>query len=148
MKRLPKKIPASLLRQMEPELALKLETSKIIFEADILEIRYRVRRTRKRVTIEITMTEKHIMRITPIRRGPGGFAEWGTYRPDREKSEEIQFTIHAHIEIIYKLTDSSELVASFTSHGDDLKDLIQKSLHLQLPITGKKLLPLKKGMLA
>lgn len=148
MRQVPKKIPASLLRQMDPELALRLETSKIIFEADILEIQYRVRRSRKRVTVEITMTEKYIMRISPIRRGPGGFAEWGTYRPNSEGQEQIEFTIQAHIEIIHKISDEPDLVASFTAQGKSLKQLIHASLHAQLQVTGKKLLPLKKGMLA
>ncbi len=148
MRRIPKKIPASLLRQMDPELALKLETSKITFEADILEIQYRIRRSRKRVSIEISMTEKYIMRITPIRRGPGGFAEWGTYCPNNERIEQIQFIIQAHIEIIQQIADIREQVASFTSQAESLKRLIQKSLHIQLETTGKMLVPLKKGMKA
>jgi hypothetical protein len=144
--RLPRKIPASFLRQMDPELALKLETSKITFEADILEIQFRVKRTRKCVTIEITMTEKHIMRITPIRRGPGGFAEWGIYHSNQNQSEEIHFVYQVHIEIVHKQTDTANLMASFTSQGSSLKDLIQKSLRTQLEITSKKIVPLKKGM--
>ncbi len=133
---------------MDPELALRLETSKITFEADILEIQYRIRRSRKQVSIEITMTEKYIMRITPIRRGPGGFAEWGTYRPSKERTEEIHFIIHAHIEIIQQCVEIREQVASFTTQGENLKQLIQRSLHIQLEITGKKLVPLTKGMKA
>ena len=148
MRRIPKKIPASLLRQMDPELALRLETSKITFEADILEIQYRIRRSRKQVSIEITMTEKYIMRITPIRRGLGGFAEWGTYCPNNERIEQIQFIIQAHIEIIQQIADIREQVASFTSQGENLKQLIQRSLHIQLETTGKKLVPLTKGMKA
>ena len=148
MRRIPKKIPASLLRQMDPELALRLETSKITFEADILEIQYRIRRSRKRVSIEITMTEKHIMRIAPIRRGPGGFAEWGTYRPNNKQIEVIQFIIHAHVEIIQQIVDIREQVASFTIQAESVKRLIQKSLHIQLETTGKMLVPLKKGMKA
>lgn len=148
MKRLPKKIPASLLRQMDPELALKLETSQIKFEADVLEIQYRVKRTRKCVTIEITMTEKYIMRITPIRRGAGGFAEWGIYHYGQTASEEIQFVYHAHIEVMHKQLDTSDPVASFTSQGSSLKDLIQKSLRIQFQITSKRIVPLKKGRLA
>lgn len=148
MKRLPKKIPASFLRQMDPELALKLETSKITFEADILEIQYRVKRTRKCVTIEITMTEKYIMRITPIRRGPGGFAEWGIYHSNQSQSEEIHFVYQAHVEIVHKPDDTANLIASFTSQGSNLKDLIQKSLRTQLEITYKKIVPMKKGMTA
>ncbi len=144
--RLPKKIPASFLRQMDPELALKLETSKITFEADILEIQYRVKRTRKCVTIEITMTEKYTMRITPIRRGPGGIAEWGVYHSNQNQSEEIHFVYQAHIEIVHKQMDKANLMASFTSQGLSLKDLIQKSLRTQLEITSKKIVPLKKGM--
>jgi hypothetical protein len=146
MRRIPKKIPASLLRQMDPELALKLETSRITFEADILEIQYRVRRSRKVVTIEITMTEKYVMRISPIRRGHGGFAEWGTYQPCNDGKEEIHFTIHAHIEIIRRLDEGSHHVVSFATQGENLKRLIQSSLISQLPATGKKLVPLKKGM--
>ncbi len=122
MRRIPKKIPASLLRQMDPELALKLETSKITFEADILEIQYRIRRSRKQVSIEISMTEKYIMRINPIRRGPGGFAEWGTYRPSNERTEEIHFIIHAHIEIIQLFVEIGEQVASFTTQGENLSN--------------------------
>jgi hypothetical protein len=133
---------------MDPELALRLETSKITFEADILEIQYRIRRSRKRVSIEITMTEKHIMRITPIRRGTGGFAEWGTYRPNNEQIEVIQFIIHAHVEIIQQIVDIREQVASFTMQAESLKRLIQKSLHIQLETTGKMLVPLKKAMKA
>jgi hypothetical protein len=119
---------------MDPQLALRLETSKITFEADILEIQYRIR--------------KYIMRITPIQRGPGGFAEWGTYRPNNERTEEIQFIIHAHVEIIEQIVDISEQVASFTMQAESLKRLIQKSLHIQLETTGKMLVPLKKGMKA
>jgi hypothetical protein len=133
---------------MDPELALKLETSKITFEADILEIRYRVRGSKKRASIEISMTEKYVMLITPIRRGPGGFAEWGIYSPNNERIEEIQFIIQAHIEIIQQIADIREQVASFTSQGENLKQLIQKSLHIQLETTGKKLVPLTKGMKA
>jgi hypothetical protein len=133
---------------MDPELALRLEASKIAFEADILEIQYRIRSSRKRVSIEITMTEKHIMRITPIRRGPGGFAEWGTYRPNNEQIEVIQFIIHAHVEIIQQIVDIRVQVASFTMQAESLKRLIQKSLHIQLETTGKMLVPLKKAMKA
>jgi hypothetical protein len=133
---------------MDPELALRLETSKITFEADILEIQYRIRRSRKRVSIEISMTEKYVMRITPIRRGPGGFAEWGTYRPSNERIKEIQVIIHAHIEIIQQIVDIREQVASFTIQAESVKRLIQKSLHIQLETTGKMLVPLKKGMKA
>lgn len=128
MNRLPKKTPASFLRQMDPKLALKLETSKIKFEADIFEIQYRVKRTRKCVTIEITMTEKYIMRISSIQRGPGGFAEWGIYHSNWSQREEIHFLYQAHIEIVHKKPDTDNLTASFTSQGSSLKDLIQKSL--------------------
>jgi hypothetical protein len=146
--RLPKKIPASFLRQMDPELALKQETSKITFEADILEIHYRVKRTRNCVTIEITMTEKYIMRISPIKRRPGVFAEWSIYYSNQSQPEEKHLVYQAHVEIVNKPDGMANLTAVFISQGSSLKDLIQNSLPTQPEITPKKIVPMKKGMTA
>ena len=148
MRNIPNKIPASLLRQMDPVLALRLETQKIDFEAKTLEIQYRIKRSHKNVTIEVTMTESCIMRISPIRRGPNEVAEWGTYRISRTTRDQIDFTIEAHVLVVRKTESVTEVLASVTTKGSSLHELIRHALHRQYEVTGLKIIPLKKGMLA
>lgn len=137
MRRSSNEASASKLRRREPELALRLETAHLIAEAEALQLKFRVRRSIKNVSMEVAMSGGLTMRISPIRKGAKGVAEWGIYLKNPFKSGQFEFLIHAHIEI-FSASDRKRIeFESFTTMGKRLEVLINQGIQFFHTFTGE-----------
>lgn len=136
MKGSPNGTSASQLRRAQPELALRLETEQLVAEAESLSLRFRVRRSAKNVAMEIAMSDNLIMRISPIRKGARGFAEWGIYLKNPFKPGQVEFLIHAHIEIFEQSDQKPLEFESFTTSGKSLEGILNQGIQIFHTLTG------------
>ena len=145
MRRPPNEASASKLRRSQPELALRLETALITAEAEALGLNFRVRRSVKNVAVEVAMSDGLIMRISPIRKGAKGFAEWGIYLKNPFKPNHLEFLIHAHIEIFVDSELKPQEFESFTTMGKSLEGVLNQGVQIFQTLTGKSISVLSKG---
>jgi len=137
VRRSPNEASASKLRRREPELALRLETAHLIAEAEALQLKFRVRRSLKNVSMEVAMSDGLTMRISPIRKGAKGVAEWGIYLKNPFKPDQLEFLIHAHIEIFVASDKKPIEFESFTTMGKRLEVLINQGIQMFHTLTGE-----------
>lgn len=145
MKGLPSNSSALLLRRSEPELALRLETAQLVAEAENLGLVHSVRRTLKSVSMEIAMSENLMMRVSPIRKGAKGFAEWGIYLKNPFKPAQVEFLIHAHIEIFIDSESKPKDSESFTTIGKSLKGILNQGIEIFHVLTGSRISLVTRG---
>lgn len=145
MRRPPNEASASKLRRSQPELALRLETSLLTAEAETLGLKFRVRRSLKNVAVEVAMSDGLIMRISPIRKGAKGFAEWGIYLKNPFRPDHLEFLIHAHIEIFIDSEQKPREFESFTTMGKSLEGLLNQGAQIFHTLTGRTISVLSKG---
>jgi hypothetical protein len=145
VRRSPNDPSAAKLRRAEPELALRLETAQLIAEAEALELEFRVRRSLKNVAMEVAMSDGLLMRISPIRKGAKGFAEWGIYLKNPFKPDQLEFLIHAHIEIFHQTEKRPSEFESFTTMGKRLEGILNQGIQIFHTLTGATISTVIKG---
>jgi hypothetical protein len=136
---------AFLMRRLEPEIALELETTLLRVEAEQLEILTRIKKSKKRVSIEILMKDGLLLRISPIRRGSNDIPEWGTYLHNPFVKNKVEFLIHAHVQVIRRTAEGQQLLESFTSSARTLSSLIEQASKIFLSVTGDKITPIRRS---
>lgn len=145
MNKPPKEASASQLRRQEPELALLLETAHIVTQAEAMHLDFHVRRSVKNVVMEVAMSEGMVMRISPIRKGARGFYEWGIYLKNPFKPDQIEFLIHAHIEIYSSNSSDQSEVESFTTMGKRLEVILNQGIEIFHVLTGSRISLITRG---
>ena len=141
----PKEASASQLRRREPELALRLETEHLVAQAEAMRLNFCVRRSPKNVSIEVAMSDGMAMRISPIRKGAKGYYEWGIYLKNPFQPNQMEFLIHAHVEIFSNVEDQSSEVESFTTMGKRLEVIINQGIQIFHVLTGAKISLVTRG---
>ena len=134
------------LRENFPELALALETDYLADCLDRLGIQYIRRSRRKTAIFEVAMHPNHLLRIGPVDKGADGYAEWMTRfwkQPDSEEAApSLDCSIRAYVEFIDLNDEEDAKPIAFTSHCDDMPDLLRNAIGGMRHLTGKRLKPL------
>jgi hypothetical protein len=148
------------LREMLPDLALKMETAFLVHELRALGMRVtrRPREKGKSFLIEIALDPHHVMRIAPVERGPRGYAEWGRYvKPNTlgkslfeaaggstEEPHKHMHFIRAHIQVLDISGEKPEILSG--TFGDtSLLSLIKNVLTVIQRTQKLSLLPSERG---
>lgn len=124
---------ADQLRELLPDVAVRMEHELIIRELKDLMIVSRFLRRKGELVIEISLTHKFRMKIRATDIGPGNYKEFFTFiKIPRLRQGENHFvechireTVRAHVEI----SDSSgKCCSSQTFHEENIKSLIKSAL--------------------
>ena len=127
------------LRELLPEVATAMESFVIMKAMRELGIEYRPIRNKRGISIQVPLSQNHVMLISPVDRGPGGIYEHTTVvkRPKlRHKGApinknidfEIVETLREHVQIFHVVDDVVTEIFSYTLHEDNMKRIIQASL--------------------
>jgi len=137
---------ANELRDSMPDVALALETDFLCNSLDRLGVQY-IRRSRKKsAVIEIAMQPGYLLRIHPVDKGAQGVGEWMTWYWKQPDDENVTASLHSSIRAFVEFVDLNNedddaQSVSFTTHSDDMRDLIQDAIGGMRHITGKRLKP-------
>lgn len=136
---------ANELRDSFPDLALAMETNFLSNCLEQLGIQH-IRRSRKRTAVlEIAMQDSFLLRVQPVDKGAKGYGEWMTWHWKQLESEddkpELICSVRAFLEFIDLSNEDDAPVISFTTHSDDMRDLINSAIGGMRHLTGKKLKP-------
>ena len=146
MRKEPKYISAGELRRAFAPLALHLETTALMHEAETLKLKVRVAKGSRTSILKIQLTHAHTMRISPVDRGANGVSEFYTFYGNPENPSEIRSSIRVYVEITDNAAADKPIVQeSFTVQGDDLEEVIKTALSVYFNITGHKLMPEFEG---
>jgi hypothetical protein len=133
------------LRDTFPDLALAMETNFLSNSLDQLGIQH-IRRSRKKTAVlEVAMQDSYLLRIRPVDKGAKGYSEWMTWHwkhPESEdQSPELTCSVRAFVEFIDLNNEDESPVISFTTHSEDMRDLMHSAIGGMRHLTGKKLKP-------
>ena len=132
------------LREEFPELALQLDTEYIVENLDRLGLKHQHRYSKKSVFIEIEMQPNHKLRIAPVDIGANGYSEWLTWSWIYEGESEISVlkaSIRAHLEIVEMKSSTESKKISFTSHQENIEQIIVSAITGVRQISGLRIRP-------
>ena len=134
-----KEVSASLLREMFPKEAFKMETEVNRHELKSLAIKNTVkwRAGYKSATIVIPAAPNHEIRISPVDKGADGHSEWMTFSiPQKERSQESEverrfpeYSLRAFVEVIELGDVTGDLSLSLTMSGMNMEHLLKGAVH-------------------
>ena len=134
-----KEVSASLLREMFPKEAFKMETEVNRYELKHLGIKntIRWRAAYKSATIVIPAAPNHEIRISPVDKGADGHSEWMTFSiPQNERSQESEverkfpeYSLRVFVEVIELGDETGELNLSLTMSGMNMEHLLKGVVH-------------------
>lgn len=137
---------ASELREANPDLALSLETEYLAHSLNALKIKYTYRSRKKSVIFEVAMQDSILLRIFPVDKGAFGFAEWMSWNWQWSDTDEpvqvLKSSFRAFIEIVDKSNDRREVLTSFTTHCEDMGELIKNTIDGVRYRTGRSIKPI------
>ena len=134
-----KEVSASLLREMFPKEAFKMETEVNRYELKHLGIKNTIkwRAAYKSATIIIPAAPNHEIRISPVDKGAEGHSEWMTFSmPHKERSQESEieskfpeYSLRVFVEVIELGDKTGELNLSQTMTALNMEHLLKGVVH-------------------
>ena len=134
-----KEVSASLLREMLPKEAFKMETEVNRAELKSLGIKNTIkwRAAYKSATIIIPAAPNHEIRISPVDKGADGHSEWMTFSmPQKERSQESEverrfpeYSLRVFVEVIELGDKTGELNLSQTMTALNMEHLLKGVVH-------------------
>ena len=134
-----KEVSASLLREMLPKEAFKMETEVNRAELKSLGIKNTIkwRAAYKSATIVIPAAPNHEIRISPVDKGAEGHSEWMTFSmPQKERSQESEieskfpeYSLRVFVEVIELGDKTGELGLSQTMTAMNMQHLLKGVVH-------------------
>ena len=134
-----KEVSASLLREMFPKEAFKMETEVNRAELKSLGIKNTIkwRAAYKSATIIIPAAPNHEIRISPVDKGAEGQSEWMTFSmPQKERSQESEversfpeYSLRVFVEVIELGDKTGELNLSQTMTALNMEHLLKGVVH-------------------
>ena len=133
------------LRELLPDVALKMESDVIHRELISLGLMTLRRNGRKITRFEIQMNPNHQLILAPTDKGPLGYAEWMTWHSHSQEEDCANqlpyYSIRAHVQV-YQIKDGERVqTASFTVHDNSVENLIRNAIAGVKTISGEKLTP-------
>lgn len=139
------------LRELLPDVAASMEEKLVRMQVNALKIERTYYRRNKTLVIEIPLTNKFYMRLSPVDVGPGNYHEFFSviktpelrYPDGRRIKARVKETIRMHVEIY---DGSISNTFSHTIHQDSLEQIIKTALEGFYQMRNIALKPLpKKG---
>ena len=134
------------LREAFPDVALSLETEFLANGLNGLGIKYALRASKKSVIFEVSLQDSFLLRFCPVDKGASGVAEWMTWNwhlSDGDSSEQVlTSSFRAFIELVDTSNQGKEVLASFTTHCEDMSELISNAVNGLRYRTGRSLKPI------
>ena len=134
-----KEVSASLLREMLPKEAFKMETEVNRAELKSLGIKNTIkwRAAYKSATIVIPAAPNHEIRISPVDKGAEGHSEWMTFSmPHKERSQDSEieskfpeYSLRVFVEVIELGDKTGELGLSQTMTAMNMQHLLKGVVH-------------------
>ena len=134
-----KEVSASLLREMLPKEAFKMETEVNRAELKSLGIKNTIkwRAAYKSATIVIPAAPNHEIRISPVDKGADGHSEWMTFSmPQNERSQESEverrfpeYSLRVFVEVIELGDKTGKLNLSQTMTALNMEHLLKGVVH-------------------
>ena len=134
-----KEVSASLLREMFPKEAFKMETEVNRYELKHLGIKNTIkwRAAYKSATIVIPAIPNHEIRISPVDKGAEGHSEWMTFSmPHKERSQDSEieskfpeYSLRVFVEVIELGDKTGELGLSQTMTALNMEHLLKGVVH-------------------
>ena len=138
----PRTISPRELRELLPDLALRLETEQLKHELTRLGIRFIHRSSRRSAAFELFMYPHHIMRIEPVDRGVGQFSEWFSWHVDHQAEQRtVTSSMRCYVSIrSNRQTKTADY--ALTIHYDTIVDVIQCAIQNYKHYSGTEITPI------
>ena len=139
-------VSARQLREMLPDVALRMETECIRQDLSNLGIVFIYRRTPKSAAFEIQMSLNHIMRIEPVDRANQDFSEWLSWHHEN-CGDQLRITTSMRCFVSIKNIDGS--VAdnySLTIHENSIESVMRCAIHNYKHSRGVDLNPISRSI--
>jgi hypothetical protein len=140
-------VSARQLREMLPDVALRMETESIRQDLSNLGIVFIYRRTPKSAAFEIQMSPNHIMRIEPTDRANNSVSEWFTWH-HQNHGDQMRITTSMRCFVsIKKINGSDEDNYSLTIHENSIEAVMRCAIHNYKHSRGVDLNPTSRSIL-
>ncbi len=140
-------VSARQLREMLPDVALRMETDCIRQELSNLGVLFIHRKTPKSAAFEIQMSPNHIMRIEPTDRANNSVSEWFTWHHDNN-GDQLRITTSMRCFVSIKKVDGSdEDKYSLTIHENSIESVMRCAIHNYKHARGVDLSPVSRSVL-
>jgi|GEM_PF-1585004 len=127
------------LRQLLPDVALKMETRVLLTEARDLGLVVEEDRLKRSSRIWVELKGNYLMSLEPVDMGPDRYREWMTFLPPCKcPNEHYEYSLRVAVEIHFKNRAGLWSYESFTIEGGDLMMVIDFALLAYSKMTGRK----------
>lgn len=138
----PRTVSPRELRELLPDLALRLETEQLRHELTQLGIRFIYKRSLRSAAFELLMSPNHIMRIEPIDRGCQKYSEWFSWHiENKEDTRTFLSSLRCYVSIKSDW-QAKEADYALTIHYDTIFDVIQCAIHNYKLFSGTEITPI------
>ena len=139
-------VSARQLREMLPDVALRMETECIRQDLSNLGIIFIYRRSPKSAAFDIQMSPNHIMRIEPVDRSQN-FSEWFTFHHDNH-GDQMRITTSMRCFVsIKKINGTDEDNYSLTIHENSIEAVMRCAIYNYKHSRGVDLNPISRSIL-
>ena len=133
------------LRELLPDVALKMESDVIQRELQGLGL-VALRRNGRRITrFEIQMKPHHLLLIEPTDKGAAGYSEWMTWHYQEAQSyyekQPPYFSLRAFVQVFDISSGERVRKAEFTVHDNSVENLIRSAIFCVKQASGEKISP-------
>lgn len=139
-------VTARQLREMLPDVALRMETDTLRQDLANLGIVYVYRKTPKSAAFEIQMSPHHIMRIEPTDRANKAVSEWFTWHHDCDGDQVRVTTSMRCFVTIKKIDGADEDNYALTIHENSIEDVIRCAIYNYKHVRGVDLSPTTRSL--
>lgn len=139
-------VSARQLREMLPDVALRMETETLRQDLSNLGIIFVYRKTPKSAAFEIHMSPNHIMRIEPTDRAKNSISEWFTWHHETD-GDQMKITTSMRCFVsIKKIDGTDEDNYSLTIHENSIESVMRCAIYNYKHVRGVDLAPLSRAL--
>ena len=140
-------VSARQLREMLPDVALRMETDCIRQELSNLGVLFIHRKTSKSAAFEIQMLPNHIMRIEPTDRANNSVSEWFTWHYEKTGNQ-LRITTSMRCFVSIKRVDGADDDKySLTIHENTIESVMRCAIYNYKHARGVDLSPVSRSVL-
>ena len=138
-------VSARQLREMLPDVALRMETECIRQDLSNLGVLFVHRKTPKSAAFEIQMSPNHIMRIEPTDRANHAISEWFTFHHENH-GDQMRITTSMRCFVsIKKIDGSDDDNYSLTIHENTIESVMRCAIYNYKHVRGVDLNPISRS---
>ena len=139
-------VSARQLREMLPDVALRMETEILRQELSNLDILFIYRKTPKSAAFEIQMSPHHIMRIEPTDRANKSVSEWFTWHHEGD-GDQVRITTSMRCFVtIKKIDGTDDDNYALTIHENCMESVIRCAIYNYKHVRGVDLSPTTRSL--